>query len=189
MTVVFGVDVETLAGLCEEVKDTGCAQVANHNSSVQVVLTGEKEALQNVAQLAKKKGAKLIVPLKVSGPWHSRFMAEASEQMRDAFMDCSIASPSFPVLSNVTADVYSWDSEQIREALLTQMLNPVLWNDSIRRFALEGYRLFVEVGPGKVLTGLMRDIDRALQILNTEDPEVLSKLRNLASESPPLTHH
>jgi len=177
MTAVFGLGRETLTAICEEVKDAGSVEVANHNSPAQVVLTGTKEALQKAAELAKKKGAKLSVPLKVSGPWHSRFMAEAGELMRAALANHAVARPSFPVVSNVTADVYPDDPDRIREGLVAQMVNPVLWVDTIEKFIRDGHHLFVEVGPGKVLAGLMRDINREAKVLNVQQPEDLSKLR------------
>jgi [acyl-carrier-protein] S-malonyltransferase len=177
MTAVFGLGKETLTAICEEVKDAGSVEVANHNSPAQVVLTGTKEALQKAAELAKKKGAKLSVSLKVSGPWHSRFMAEAGELMRGALANHAVARPSFPVVSNVTADVYPDDPDRIREGLVAQMVNPVLWVDTIEKFIRDGHHLFVEVGPGKVLAGLMRDINREAKVLNVQQPEDLSKLR------------
>jgi len=93
MIAVFGLDREALSGICRDVKETGSVEVANHNSPLQVVLTGEKQALQKAGELAKQRGAKLVVPLKVSGPWHSRFMAEAKESMRQALQDCALGRP------------------------------------------------------------------------------------------------
>jgi [acyl-carrier-protein] S-malonyltransferase len=163
--------------ICEEARDAGSVEVANHNSPSQVALTGTKAALQRAAELAKKKGAKLSVPLKVSGPWHSRFMAEAKERMRQALTECAPARPSFLVMSNVTASMYPDDPDGIRTALVAQMVSPVLWSDSVERLIKEGHRLFVEVGPGKVLAGLMRDIDREAKVLGVQHPDDLSKLR------------
>jgi [acyl-carrier-protein] S-malonyltransferase len=185
MTAVFGLDMETLSAICGEVKKTGSVEVANHNSPRQAVLTGEKEALQKAAELAKKKGAKLVVPLKVSGPWHSRFMTEAKERMKEVLQECQLARPSFPVLSNVTADVYPDDPNRIREGLVEQIVRPVLWTSSISRLIRNGRRFFLEVGPGKVLTGLMRDIDREAKVLNVQDMNSLEKFRVFRAESIP----
>ncbi|HEY3303672.1 MAG TPA: ACP S-malonyltransferase [Candidatus Binatia bacterium] len=182
MTAVFGLDMETLSAICGEVKETGSVEVANHNSTLQAVLTGEKEALQKAAELAKKKGAKLVVPLKVSGPWHSRFMTEAKERMKEILQECPLARPSFPVLSNVTADVYPDDPNRIREGLVEQIVRPVLWTSSIGRLIQNGRRFFLEVGPGKVLSGLMRDINREAKVLNVQDMNSLAKLRAFRSE-------
>ena len=177
MTAVFGLDRGTLAAICAEAGDAGSVEVANHNSPTQVALTGAKEALLQAAALAKKRGAKLSAPLKVSGPWHSRYMAEAAELMRAALAECAMASPSFPVLSNVTARPYSDDPGRIREGLVAQMVTPVLWNDSMELLVRDGHRLFVEVGPGKVLAGLMRDISRDAKVFGALIPGDLPNLR------------
>lgn len=179
MTAVFGLEKEAPTAICEEAKDAGSVEVANYNSPSQVVLTGVKEGLQRAAELAKKKGAKLSVPLKVSGPWHSRFMAEAKEQMRLVLADCAVARPSFPVISNVTADVYPDDPDGIRETLVAQMVSPVRWYDSMVRLIKDGRHPFVEVGPGKVLAGLMRDINREAKVLSVQHADDVPILRAL----------
>jgi [acyl-carrier-protein] S-malonyltransferase len=179
MTAVFGLDQTALAAVCEEARSVGCVEVANVNSPSQVVITGEKEALHKAAELAKKRGAKLAVPLKVSGPWHSRFMAEASAPMREALAQCAVSRPSIPVIANVTADVYPDDPGAIREALIAQLVSPVLWYDSVQRLANDGHRLFIESGPGKVLSGLMRDIFREGRMLVMQTADDLAKLRTL----------
>jgi [acyl-carrier-protein] S-malonyltransferase len=177
MTAIFGLDRETLSAICREVTDAGSVEVANHNSPTQVVLTGTKEALQKAAELAKKKGAKLSVPLKVSGPWHSRLMAAARDSMREILAGCAMARPAFPVMSNVTGRAYAGEPDGIREALVAQVVSPVLWADSMSRLIQDGHRVFVEVGPGKVLAGLMRDINREAKMLGMQQPDDLSKLR------------
>lgn len=176
MTAVFGLDKESLVDICAEVRGIGSAEVANHNSPAQVVLTGSKDALKKVAELAKIKGAKLSVPLKVSGPWHSRFMAEAGELLRKELAECAVQSPLFPVISNVTANAYPDDPDRIRESLVEQMVSPVLWAGSVEKLIQDGHRLFVEVGPGKVLAGLLRDINRDAKMHNMRNPDELSNL-------------
>jgi [acyl-carrier-protein] S-malonyltransferase len=104
-------------------------------------------------------------------------MAEAREQMRQALAGCQIARPSFPVVSNVTADVYPNDPDGIRETLVAQIVSPVLWTDSMERLIRDGHRLFVEVGPGKVLTGLVREINREVKALSVQHPDDVSTLR------------
>lgn len=176
MAAIFGLDVETLAAVCAEVAESGSVEIANHNSPRQVILTGEKDALQRAAELAKKKGAKLVVPLKVSGPWHSRFMTEARERMREHLPAYGVQPPSMVVLSNVTAEPYSADPNAIRAGLVEQMVNPVQWSSSMSRLLQDGHRVFVEVGPGKVLSGLVRDIDREASAFAVQDSTTLAKL-------------
>ena len=183
MLAVFGLDLETLSVICEDVRETGSVEVANHNSPRQVILTGERAALERAAELAKKNGAQLLVPLKVSGPWHSRLMTGAKERLTERLNACSLGLPAFPVISNVTSDVHANQAEGIREALVEQMVRPVLWTASVSRLTRNGYRLFLEVGPGKVLTSLMRDITREAKALNVQDADSLSKLRAFRSAS------
>jgi [acyl-carrier-protein] S-malonyltransferase len=181
MTAVFGLERQALAEVCEEAASAGLVEVANHNSPAQVVLTGTKEGLQKAVELAKKKGAKLCVPLKVSGPWHSRFMAEAKERVRQVLAECAVARPSFPVIANVTADVYAGTPEGVREALVAQLVSPVLWAGSMERLLRDGHALYVEVGPGKALAGLMRDINREAKVFSALQPDDLPKLRMMAA--------
>jgi [acyl-carrier-protein] S-malonyltransferase len=182
MTAVFGLDLDTLSGICGEVSHIGSVEVANHNSPLQVALTGETEALKEAGALAKKRGAKLVIPLKVSGAWHSRFMAEAQDRMREALAECRPAAPRLPVIANVTAGAHGSDPEAIREKLVEQLVRPVLWVSSVRQLIEQGRRLFVEAGPGKVLAGLMRDISREVKVLNVQDAESLAKFQGARAE-------
>lgn len=179
MTAIFGLEAERIEPICREVADVGAVEVANHNSPKQVALTGEVPALQRAAELAKKAGAKLVVPLKVSGPWHSRFMAPAADRMREHLANCSLGTPTIPVIANVTADVYPSEPGAIRDLLTRQLVSPVQWSRSMRRLLEEGRREFVESGPGKVLSGLMRDIDRDARVSNVHDSETLAKFQAL----------
>jgi [acyl-carrier-protein] S-malonyltransferase len=177
MIAIFGLDFETLTAVCDEARDAGSVEIANHNSPTQMAVTGEKNALQKAGDLAKKKGAKLVVPLKVSGAWHSRFMATAQASMRDALNRCDVGSPRIPVVANVTATVYPDDPHKFRETLVEQLVRPVLWTRSIAALTEQGHRLFVEAGPGKVLSGLMRDINREVKVASVQDTATLAKFQ------------
>ena len=179
MTAVFGLEADRLASVCRDVADIGSVEIANHNSPKQVALTGELVALQRAAELAKKAGAKLVVPLKVSGPWHSRFMGPAAERMREHLETCSFSAPTIPVVANVTAEAYPHEPEAIRDLLTRQLVSPVLWSRSMRRLLDDGHREFIEAGPGKVLAGLMRDIDRDAKIVSVQDADTLAKFQAL----------
>lgn len=182
MTAVFGLDMKTMTAVCEDSRDAGSVEIANYNSPSQIVLTGEKVALQKAAELAKKRGAKLCIPLKVSGPWHSRFMAAAQGRMRTALEGLKLLPPAIPVLSNVSAGTHADDPDGIREALIAQMVSPVLWADCMARLIQDGYTKFAEVGPGKVLAGLMRDISRNVRVLGVQQPEDLAAVRALPDQ-------
>ena len=177
MTAIFGLDKDSVTAICEEARAVGSVEVANQNSPTQVVITGVTEGLQKAAELAKKRGAKLCVPLKVSGPWHSCFMAEAMERMQEVLSECELSRPAIPVISNVTAAAHPGDPDDIRKALIAQIVSPVLWADSVAGLIKDGHRLFVEVGPGKVLAGLMRDISREAKVFGMQQPDDLSSLR------------
>jgi [acyl-carrier-protein] S-malonyltransferase len=180
MTAIFGLDSAALAEICEEAARAGSVEVANYNSPSQTVLTGTKEGLDKAVDLAKKRGAKLCVPLRVTGPWHSRFMAQAKEPLRQALAECAVSRPSFPVISNVTADAHADDPERIREALVAQLTSPVLWAASMERLRRDGQALYVEAGPGKALAGLTREISRESKVFSASQPDELSKLVAMA---------
>ncbi len=176
MVAVMGLDISRCQELCEQACAVGSVEVANHNSPRQVILSGEKEALRVVSDYAKKAGAKLVVPLKVSGPWHSRFMRHASEEMKDALAAFPPKTPEIPVVSNVTGTMYE-TAEQVQHCLVRQMTAPVQWSLSIERFIQDGHRSFVEVGPGRVLSGLIRDISKDATVMNVEKLDDLRKIR------------
>lgn len=181
MTAVFGLDRLALEEICQEAATVAPVEVANHNSPTQVVLTGTDVGLQKAVELAKKKGAKLCVPLRVSGPWHSCFMAEAKERLASVLSQCKFASPSFPVIANVSADVYDGTAAGIRDALVAQLVSPVSWAASMERLLRDGHRIYVEAGPGRALAGLMRDISREAKVFSALQPDELSKLMTTAA--------
>jgi [acyl-carrier-protein] S-malonyltransferase len=174
MVAVFGLGADALEGICEEASELGSVEIANHNSLTQVAITGEEEALKRAGELAKAAGAKLVIPLKVSGPWHSRFMADAQSQMRAALSETKMATPSVPVVANVTGLPH--DTARTSELLMDQLVSPVRWVRSMTHLVENGYEDFVEVGPGKVLTGLFRDIHREARVMHVQDMETLAKL-------------
>jgi [acyl-carrier-protein] S-malonyltransferase len=183
MVAVFGLDFDTLSAICGEVADVGSVEVANQNSPGQVALTGEKEALKRASELAKQRGAKLTVPLKVSGAWHSRFMAEAQAPMRAALEQVDLRPPSVPVMANISGRPHDGPAA-IRSALVDQIVRPVLWARSMSNLIEAGHRVFVEVGPGKVLSGLMKDISRDVKAHTVQDADTLAKFRAARAELP-----
>jgi [acyl-carrier-protein] S-malonyltransferase len=174
MIAVMGIGIESAGKVCKMVEGIGSVEIANHNSPGQIILSGEKDALGKAMELAKEEGAKLVVPLKVSGPWHSRFMREARERMVDHLEAYSFHQPSIPVVANVSAD-YEHGADQIKENLVRQITSPVLWVDSIQRLMRDGYTSYIEVGPGRVLRGLVKDISRQANVGNVENVKTLEK--------------
>jgi [acyl-carrier-protein] S-malonyltransferase len=183
MTAVLGIDMERAAAICDELQALGSLEIANQNSPGQVVFTGDLEPLRKLPETAKQKGAKLSIALKVSGAWHSRSMAEAQAPLSHALAAVDIGQPAFPVIANVSADDYPTEPEGVRSVLREQVVRPVLWADSIRRLIDQGHRTFVEVGPGKVLTGLLRDISREVKGFNIQDADTLAKFQEASAAS------
>ena len=135
--------------------EAGIVQVANYNAPEQSVISGELPAVERASALAKERGASRVLPLNVSAPFHCRLMAPLREEMAAVLDQVAIQAPQVPVIANVTADLARTPAE-IRRALADQVAGAVRWTDSLHRLAADGITRFVEVGPGRVLTGLVR---------------------------------
>ena len=169
MIAVMGdFELDAITRICKEVGDIGHADIANLNSPKQVIISGEAKALERVLELIKKEVSKLVIPLKVSGPWHSKFMHEAGDKMRNELTKYSFQRPALPVIANVTGD-YESEPNRIKTNLISQITQPVRWLQSIERFIKDGYNIFVEVGPNKVLKGLLRDINKEVTVFNVDN--------------------
>ncbi len=167
MAAVLGVADTVVEEACREAAEMGIVVVANYNSEGQAVISGEPAAVQRAGELAKAKGAKRVVPLPVSGAFHSPLMEAAAEQFRAAIAECQIADPRWPVVANATAAPLR-SAAEVRAELSGQILSPVLWSRSVDYIARQGVSLFVEVGPGQVLSGLIKR-NRALRTANVGD--------------------
>ncbi|MFW5885463.1 MAG: ACP S-malonyltransferase, partial [Halanaerobium sp.] len=152
----------------------GIVTVANYNSPGQVVISGEVEAVAEAEELLGEKGAKKVISLSVSGAFHSPLMEPAKEELKNTIEAVDFNDAQIPLIANVTAD-YVKDSSEIKAALIKQLDNSVRWVETIERFKADGYQDYVEVGPGRVLKGLMRRIDRSLNAYNVEDEKSLNK--------------
>lgn len=156
MAAVIGLSVDSVAALCREAEDTGMTVVlANLNSESQIVVSGDLSGVEWLCSAAKASGAKRAVPLTVSAAFHSPLMRPAAGEFRECLDGTPFRSPSFPVVSNVTADVEG-DPDRIRRLLVRQLTSPVRWIECVARARAEGVTRFLELGPGKVLTGLNR---------------------------------
>lgn len=168
MISIMGASPEQLASICE---GSGCT-VSNINSDAQQVISGTHEAVAKAAELATAAGVKNVV-LQVAGAFHSPFMTPARERLAEFVRDIPFARPTVPVLSNATGTFHAEDGESIKAAMLTQVDSPVHFSDCVRS-VMKGDDLFVEFGPGKVLSGLIRRIDRANGVTNVQDTASLS---------------
>lgn len=155
MAAVLGLDADAVEAACMEASPAGIVAVANRNCPGQVVISGEVDAVARASELCKQRGARRVVPLRVSGAFHSPLMAPAAERFRAALEGVTFRTPKIPVVANRTADVLADDTDFV--ALLTeQLLHSVRWEESVRRMWELGARRFAELGPGDVLTGLVR---------------------------------
>jgi [acyl-carrier-protein] S-malonyltransferase len=175
MCAILGLDSEAVEIVCHQIND-GVVDVANINSAEQIVISGEPEAVRLAGEEAKKQGAKRAVPLQVSGAFHSRLMNPAASRFEPSVAAARIGAPAADFYPNVSA-VPTADSEQIRANLLKQICSPVRWQHSIDRMVKEGADIFIEVGPGKVLAGLMKRINGSVTCLNADAPESLERIR------------
>lgn len=169
MIILLGLDRGHLTDVLDGANRVGYAAVANLNCPGQIVLSGTLAALEWLAGHAKDFGASRAIRLKVSGGFHSRLMAPASERLAETLLRVAISQPRTPVLSNVTAKPVG-GAPEIRGLLVDQLTSPVLWEDTTRYLLANGVRRFVEVGPGRVLTGLLSRIDSRLDTRNIREP-------------------
>ncbi|MDG5788228.1 ACP S-malonyltransferase [Evansella sp. AB-P1] len=175
MAAILGMDRDTLVGVTKEITETvDVVEPANFNCPGQIVISGTVAGVQGASELAKEKGAKRIIPLSVSGPFHSSLMKPAAEKMKDHLTNITLNEPSNPVIANVTAKAVK-EPEAIRQYLYEQIYSPVLWEDTIETLVNEGVNTFVELGPGKVLSGLVKKVSRRLKVLPIYDNETLEK--------------
>lgn len=175
MCAILGLDGNTVESVCREIKD-GIVDIANMNSPEQTVISGEPEAVHTAGEAAKKRGAKRAIPLLVSGAFHSRLMHLAAERFEPSIASIEICRPRAVFYPNVSAEPTD-DVDQIRKNLLKQVCSPVLWQQSMTHMLREGVETFVEVGPGKVLSGLLRRIDGSAVCLNADTPESVERIR------------
>ena len=176
MAAVMGLTPDEIVAICQNV-EAECGeevQAVNFNCPGQVVIAGATKAVDKASEALKAAGAKRAIPLPVSAPFHSTLMKPAAERLKEVLDKIDFRDAKFPVFSNVTAEPVV-KAEEIRALLVKQAASPVKWEMSMHRMIKDGFDTFVEVGPGKVLTGFTRKIDRAMNALNVEDMASLEK--------------
>lgn len=185
MSAILGLDADVIAGICAEVekarKDAGesdtVVSVANYNCPGQIVITGAAAAVEEAAAKCQEAGAKRVVPLKVSGPFHSQLLTGAGERLGEALADVSIQPIQVPYLTNVTAD-YVKDPAEVKDYLIRQVSSSVRWQQTIERLIADGAEEFVEIGPGRSLSGFMKKISRDVTTCNIDKMEDFEKYVN-----------
>ena len=173
MCAVLGMDGEKIAKICEETE--GIVSVANYNCPGQIVITGEEGAVAAAAEKLKEAGARRCIPLKVSGPFHSEMLKGAGEKLAGVLVDVELKEFSMPYVTNVTAD-YVTDISEIKELLGRQVYSSVRWQQSVERMIADGVDTFIEIGPGRTLTGFLKKINKNVTGLHIEKVEELEKV-------------
>ncbi|MDP0482170.1 ACP S-malonyltransferase [Bacillus subtilis] len=173
MAAILGMDAEALKQVTDKVTEEGnLVQLANLNCPSQIVISGTAKGVELASELAKENGAKRAIPLEVSGPFHSELMKPAAEKLKEVLDACDIKDADVPVISNVSADVMT-EKADIKEKLIEQLYSPVRFEESINKLIAEGVTTFIEIGPGKVLSGLVKKVNRRLKTIAVSDPETI----------------
>lgn len=169
MAAVLGLDRVSLSEVTKTVDESGFpVSLANLNCPGQIVISGSRKGVELAGEKAKEAGAKRVIPLEVSGPFHSSLMKPASTELRDALDEIDLLDAKIPVVANVTAEPMSLASE-MKERLIEQLYSPVLWEDSVQKMIDLGVDTFIEIGPGKVLSGLIKKVNRTVKTYSVSD--------------------
>ncbi|MCO6186527.1 ACP S-malonyltransferase [Rhizobium sp. L1K21] len=174
MAAIIGLEHGDVEAVCAEASDAGSCQIANDNGGGQLVISGEKAAVEKAAELASAKGAKRAIMLPVSAPFHSSLMAPAADSMREALAKVEKNDPVVPVIANVRATPVS-DAATIADLLVAQVTGQVRWRETVEWFGQNGVDTLYEIGSGKVLTGLARRIDRNVSGVAVNSPDDIAK--------------
>ena len=182
MAAILGLTYSDLVAITKQAAGDGVCQAANDNDPSQVVVSGHKDAVERAMEIAKEAGAKRVVPLPVSAPFHSELMAPASLEMKDALSSISIVKPSIPLVSNVKAQAVTLPAE-IRSLLVEQVTGVVRWRESIEWMVSNGVTEMMEIGAGRALSGMVRRINRSISCVSISNPDEVAKVQFSQSET------
>jgi [acyl-carrier-protein] S-malonyltransferase len=171
MAAVLGLDREKLGEVTRSIDEQGLpVSLANLNCPGQIVISGSRRGVELAGEKAKEAGAKRVIPLEVSGPFHSSLMKPASTELKEVLDSLQMKDAQIPVIANVTAEPMQ-NAAEIKEKLIEQLYSPVLWEDSVQKMIDLGVDTFIEIGPGKVLSGLIKKVSRAAKTFSVSDEE------------------
>lgn len=182
MSAIMNLDRNLVEEACKEAESLGVISPANYNTPAQIVISGELKALEKAGELALEKGAKRVVPLKVSGPFHSKLLEPASKKLNDELVKMSLGEMNIPVVSNVTASTIGQTAD-IVNLLNLQIMSPVKWEDSIKYLVDQGVTRFIELGPAKTLCSFVKKINKDVETYNIEDMKSLEKTMTALKEN------
>lgn len=174
MAAIIGLNEKEVIDICTKASQKGVVEPANFNCPGQIVIAGEILALEYASVIAKEMGARKVINLSVSGPFHTSLLKEASDKLYSELIKIELSTMKVPVLTNLTGD-YIKPTDDIKEILRRQVMNSVRWEDIIRNMIKSGVDTFVEIGPGKALSSFVKKIDRSVKVLNVEDMSSLDK--------------
>lgn len=179
MLAVIGLNKEKIKEILKLASEKGIVEIANYNTNNQIVIGGENTAVEFASKLLKENGARRVIPLKVSGPFHTSLLNEASIKLRNELKDINFNDPKIKIITNVTAGFIK-DKYEIKDLLVTQVKSPVRWSETIEKMINEGIDTFIEIGPLKTLSSFVREISREkninVKIFNVEDLKSLNKM-------------
>ena len=172
MSAVLGTEASVIEKICQETE--GIVSIANYNCPGQIVITGEAQAVEKASEALKAAGTKRVIPLKVSGPFHSKMLTGAGEKLGEVLKDVVLQEVEVPYTTNVTAQ-YVKNKEEIKDLLVAQVSSSVRWQQCVETMIADGVDTFVEIGPGKTLSGFMRKINRNVKVINIQTVEDFEK--------------
>lgn len=178
MTAVLGMDATVIEKICEETD--GIVSIANYNCPGQIVITGEQAAVERAMEALKEAGARKCIPLKVSGPFHSALLEQAGEKLAAELAGITVKDPVIPYACNVEATMVT-KADRVKELLSKQVCDSVRWQQCIETMRAEGVDTFIEIGPGKTLTGFNRKINKEIKTYNIETVEDLEKIMEVTT--------
>lgn len=182
MAAILQMDADALEQVTTDVTNEGhSVQIANVNCPGQIVISGTKEGVEKASALAKERGAKRAIPLQVSGPFHSALMQPAADKLANDLANVTFEAPRYTVIGNVHADIV--EQQSMQQELIDQVVSPVLWEQSVRKMLDLGVTTFIECGPGKVLSGLVKKVDRSATCLCVFDEETLEQAATFVKEA------
>lgn len=173
MSAVLGADASLVEEICAQTE--GIVSIANYNCPGQIVITGEADAVARASEALKEAGARRVMPLKVSGPFHSAMLKGAGEKLAEELKNFEVQEFTVPYVTNVTAE-YVTEPSQVKDLLARQVSSSVRWQQSVERMIAEGVDTFIEIGPGKTLTGFMKKIDKSVKAFNIQKLEDLDRV-------------
>jgi [acyl-carrier-protein] S-malonyltransferase len=176
MVSIIGLDEGGVGRLCREASEGEVLAAVNFNCPGQIVVSGTKKASERAEKLAGQYGATRAVRLEVAGAFHTEMMSSAAANLKEALLDCEISEPGdVKIMANISAEYYQC-AEEIAEGLTKQLTCPILWQECMERLVADGVEEFYEIGPGRVLTGLMRRINREAKVINVSSLQAINEL-------------